>query len=374
MGGIIIFALVILILGLLVFVHELGHLIAAKLFGVKVEEFGIGYPPAALSLGKIRETEYTLNWIPFGGFVRLYGDEGALASGSLAGAFVKAPRWKQILILVAGIVMNAVAGWLLFSIAFMIGIPRPVDALPTASANTLAGTHLLIADIVQASPAEVAGIKPGDELLQVMDEKGAQPSALSPSGVREFVSDRGGKKLDVTFLHNRATTTVGVIPANAVIPGQGGRAGIGIDLVLITSTPLPFFEAAHLASVASVNAFTAVAKSVWDIIASVWSKGSGALQGIVGPVGLVSVVGEASRAGIAQVLALAGFISINLAVINLVPIPLLDGGRIIIVLLEGLMRRRAPKLVVHLLNSIGIVSIVLLMVIVTYHDIARLIT
>ena len=365
--------LVICILAALIVIHELGHLIAAKLSGVKVEEFGIGYPPTALSLGTWGGTEYTLNWIFFGGFVRLYGDEGALPAGSLAGAFIKAPRWKQVAILVAGIVMNIVAGWALFCAAYLIGIPRPVDALPQANAADVSGAHLLIADVVQGSPAEAAGIKPGDEVIALSDQKGDSPESLSPSGVREFVSQRGGKPLTLTYLRNHATSTAGVIPANAVIPGQGGRAGIGIDLVLIVSTPLSFPDAARLAGTTSINAFTAVAGNVLQIIKQLFTHGqSSALQGIVGPVGLVSVVGEASRAGVAQVLALAAFISVNLAVVNLVPIPLLDGGRIVIVVAEAIARRRAPKLFVHLLNTIGVVAIVLLMVVVTYHDVARL--
>src|SRR3990167_4784489 len=116
-----------LVIGILVFliiVHELGHFIVAKICRVRVDEFGVGYPPRAFTLGKIAETEYTLNWIPFGGFVRLFGDEGENQHGR--GSLMDSPRWKQAIILIAGVAMNAVAAWALFTVAFHTGVPRAV--------------------------------------------------------------------------------------------------------------------------------------------------------------------------------------------------------------------------------------------------------
>src|SRR3989344_8094098 len=118
--------LVVLILFALIIVHERGHFIAAKISGVKVKEFGVGYPPTALRIAKIGDTEYTLNWIPFGGFVRLFGDEGQGEHGR--GSFADASRRKQAVILIAGITMNIVAGWLLFTGAYAQGIPRVAES------------------------------------------------------------------------------------------------------------------------------------------------------------------------------------------------------------------------------------------------------
>ncbi len=368
--------LVILMLVVLIVAHELGHFIAAKLSGVRVQEFGVGYPPTALSLGHIGETEYTLNWIPFGGFVRLFGDSGENERGP--GSFVSAHRAKQAMILVAGICMNLIAGWMLFTVAYSLGIPRPLDTSADTPASVLPGAHLFIAGVVPGSPADSAGIRAGDELVAMVDKNDASPATLSPEGIRSFVETHGGQKLDVSYLRSnstgaKATSTTGVIPANAVIPGAPGKAGVGVDLVLITSNPLPLTEASMAAFHTSYGAFIAVGENVWGIIKNA-ALGSLNLQGIVGPVGLVSVVGDASQAGLGQVLALAGFISINLAVINLLPIPMLDGGRIVVVAFEAILRRRAPKLVIHILNTIGVVAVLLLMVVVTYHDIVRLFT
>ncbi len=367
--------LVILILVVLIIVHELGHFVAAKISKVRVQEFGIGYPPVALSMGRIGETEYTLNWIPFGGFVRLFGDAGENERGP--GSFMSANRGKQAFILAAGVFMNLLTGWALFTAAYMIGIPRPVEADTTASAASIEGSHLFIADVVPGSPAEAAGIKPGDEVLSMTDQNGGKLEHLSPEGVRSFVEVRGGKKIDVVYLRPdssgvKATSSTGVIPANAVIPTAPDRAGVGLDLVLITSEPLDFFASGTAAFNTSKNAFVGVAVSVWHILKNA-VLGSVDLRGMVGPVGLVTVVADASHAGIAQVLALAAFISINLAVINLVPIPMLDGGRLVVVGFEAMFRRRAPKIAIHVLNTVGVVSILALMIVVTYHDIARLV-
>ncbi len=354
--------LVIGILVLLIIVHEIGHFIVAKLFRVSVQEFGIGYPPRAFRFGKIGDTEYTLNWIPFGGFVRLFGDEGESEHGR--GSFVEASRWKQALILLAGVVMNLVLAWLLFATALHMGIPRAVE-LPGP------GVRLLVSEVVPGSPADAARIHPGDQIMSLVDQKGTSPSEISPQAIAEFVSVRGGQRIDIVYARNVATSSATIVPANAVLPGAAGRAGIGVGLVLVTSEPLPWSAAASVAFSQTLDSFVRIAVNVWDIIRNAFSGGLD-LSGLIGPVGLVSVVGEASQTGLAQILALAGFISVNLAVINLIPIPALDGGRLVIVGVEALLRRSVSKLAVHILNVVGIAAILFLMVVVTYHDIARI--
>ncbi|MEK7107315.1 MAG: site-2 protease family protein, partial [Patescibacteria group bacterium] len=150
--------LVIAILVVLIVAHELGHFIAAKIFKVRVEEFGVGYPPRAFLFGKIGETEYTFNWLPFGGFVRLFGDEGEAKHGE--GSFVDAKRHVQALILIAGVLANAILAWGLFAGALALGIPRVVD-VPRPNETV----HLVVADVVAGSPAEAAGIISGDNIV-----------------------------------------------------------------------------------------------------------------------------------------------------------------------------------------------------------------
>ena len=358
---------VLLVVGILVFlivVHELGHFIAAKLFRVRVEEFGIGYPPRAFTFGKIGETEYTLNWIPFGGFVRLFGDVGENQHGS--GSFVDARRGVQAAVLVAGVAMNALAAWFLFTAAYHVGIPRVVDE-PTPGGIT----RLVIVNVVPGSPADVAGIAAGDEVLGLEDARGETVPQLTPSAFAEFVQENPGRQLFVTFLHAGATTSAPVTPAHAVIPEQEGKAALGVAIVLVSSQSLPWADAAVEALSATKGAFLTVVRGLWTIIERALA-GAPSLSDIVGPIGLVSVVGDAARTGLGEVLALAAFISVNLAIINLLPIPALDGGRLLVLGIEATMRRSAPKLALQMLNALGVVLIIFLMVTVTYQDIIHL--
>ncbi len=358
--------IVIAILVVLIVVHEFGHFIAAKIFGVKVEEFGVGYPPRAFTFGKLGGTVYTLNWIPFGGFVRLFGDEGEDQHGR--GSLVDSPRWKQAMILVAGVAMNAALAWALFAVALHIGVPSAVSTVPTGG-----HAQLMVTDIVAGSPAAAAGLQAGDEILSIQDGKGVVLATLTPDAVVSFVSARGGKPMTISFTHEGKPASATVTPANAVIPGAAGRAGLGIALALVALRGEPWAQAASDALYQTGDALVMVVANLWSLLASAF-HGALDLSQIVGPVGIVSYVGQASQSGMGSVLLLAGLISANLVIINLIPIPALDGGRLLVLVIEGALRRSAPKLAIQLLNAIGVSLIILLMLVVTYHDIARLLT
>lgn len=186
-----------------------------------------------------------------------------------------------------------------------------------------------------------------------------------------FVSEHGGKSIELTYLHAGTTTTASIIPAHAVVTQDSGRPAIGVGLALVTKESLPFGKALKAAAISTYNTFLLVGQGLWAI-ADGAIHGAPNLKDVTGPIGLVSVVGEASRSGIGYVLSLAAFISVNLAVINLIPIPALDGGRLVVVALEAIIRRPAPRLAVQILNGLGILLILLLMVVVTYNDIGRL--
>ena len=356
--------LVIGILVLLIVGHEFGHFIAAKIFKVHVEEFGIGYPPRAVLFGKIKETEYTLNWIPFGGFVRLFGDEGDARHG--AHSFLDAKRPVQAVILVAGVLANTVLAWALFAGALSLGVPRVVDAVrPSERAQ------LVVADVVAGSPADAAGIASGDEVIGVRDSAGLAPPQLNPADVSDFVSSRAGRQIIFSYARAGASTTVTLRPAHAVITDEAGRPAIGVALVLVSDKGLPLSSALKESFFLTKDAFATVGNGLWKIIRDTL-HGSLNLRDIVGPVGLIGVVSDAAAHGMGNVLALAGFISVNLAIINLIPIPALDGGRLVLLGVESAMRRNAPRLIVQILNALGVALIAILMITVTYHDIARL--
>jgi len=356
--------LVIAILVVLIVGHELGHFIAAKIFGVRVQEFGVGYPPRAFLFGKMGETEYTFNWIPFGGFVRLFGDEGETEHGQ--GSFVDAKRHVQAIILVAGVVANAVLAWGLFTGALTLGIPRVVD-VPRPGEQV----QLVVADVVVGSPAEAAGIISGDTIVGLKEDKGSELALLAPDTVTDFVRARGGKQIFIVYERAGTTTSVALRPAHAVIESNAGMPAIGVALVLVSNDALPLGEALKESLYRTGYAFIQVGEGLWSIVREALS-GRPNLSDVVGPVGLVGVVSDAATHGFANVLALAGFISVNLVIINLIPIPALDGGRILLLAVEAVSRRRAPRILVQMLNLLGVVLIALLMLAVTYNDIARL--
>ena len=356
--------LVIAILVLLIVAHELGHFIAAKLFAVRVEEFGVGYPPRAFTFGRFGGTEYTLNWIPFGGFVRLYGDEGQEQHGR--GSLVDSPRWKQAIILVAGVAMNGIMAWALFATALHLGVPQAVEA-PVEGQPV----QLIVSDVVSGSPADAGGIKPGDEIVGIKGNKGEEPNALTPDEVVSFVKARGGKPIDISNIHAGVSATTTITPANAVIPNAAGQPALGVALVLVATIYEPWSEAGIDALYQTRNAFGIVAGNLWMLVREA-VHGALDLSDVVGPVGIVSYVGEASQNGIGAVLTLAALISVNLAIINLIPVPALDGGRLFVLIIEGVMRRNAPRLAIQTLNALGVGLIIILMLVVTYNDIARL--
>ena len=356
---------VLLVIGILVFLivaHELGHFIAAKLFKVKVDEFGVGYPPRAFLLGKLKETEYTLNWIPFGGFVRLFGEHGETHT---KGSFAGAPKYAQAIILLAGVTMNALAAWLLFTGALSVGIPRVIT-----ERGQLETAQLFVNTVVAGSPADAAGIRVGDEITKIIDESGKQAD-LTPMNVVTFVGGHGGKPVEVTYRREENLSTVTLIPAHAVVAQSADRPAVGLGLMLVTDEALSFWQALKESGPRTVSALQDTVGGLWGLIRDA-AAGEPNLKDIVGPVGLFDYVGNASRHGVGQVLALAGFISINLAVINLIPIPALDGGRLFLLGIEAIIRRPPNRYFVSGLNFIGVLLIIFLMVTVTYNDIARL--
>ncbi len=353
-------ALVVVILFVLILIHELGHFVVAKWFGVRVEEFGIGYPPRALSLGAWRGTEYTLNWIPFGGFVRLFGESGEEGKGS----YSSASRSARAAILVAGVAMNALLGWMLFVAAYGVGLPR-------AASLEDGGTRMVVERVLPDSPADRAGLLAGDEIRSVVSEEGLSLDTLSPTAFALFVDDRGGEELVMEIGSGEDQRSVTIVPAHGIIP-ESGKAGIGVTLFLLgEARGVSLSEAFVLGTRFFLNSFPLIAGGLYDIILSI-AEGEPRLEGVAGPIGLVGVVADAEEQGIGTVLLLAGIISINLVLVNLLPIPVLDGGRLFLLGIEALLRRSAPVLAVRFLNALGVAFVVLLMILITWHDIANL--
>ncbi len=357
------------ILVLLIVTHELGHFTAAKIFKVRVEEFGIGYPPRAFLFGKLGATEYTFNWIPFGGFVRLFGEDGLMrADAGAKDAFSNASKWKQAIILIGGVTANALVAYILFAAALHTGVPRIIDEKELTPGQS---SQLIVSDVVPGSPADQAGLNASDRITAVDDLGDKTSSGMTPDSVMMFVRTRGGQPLTVSYERQEKMYSAIMRPANAVVPGQAGRPALGIGLVLVSNQSLDWPAALSQAFWTTQNAFGYVWNSLSTLVYGAF-HGTADISQVVGPVGLVSVIGEASRSGLGYVLELAAFIAVNLTIINLIPIPALDGGRLAILGVEALLRRKPPRVIVQFINTVGIALVILLMITVTYHDIARL--
>ncbi len=360
--------LLIAMLVVLIVVHELGHFTAAKLLRVRVEEFGVGYPPRAFLIAVYKGTQYTINWLPFGGFVRLLEEDGMERPESRprGGSFAAAPKWKQVIILCAGVIANALFGWALFTAGLMNGMPAEVT-MPQA------GARLLVTQVVPGSPAEHANIHVGDEITGVVDKSTSIAATLTPTAVVDFVRARGGKALAISYVRQGVEETVALEPAHAILPDMPSRPAIGMGLALVAEQQLPIGGAL-------VEGATHTGYALRSVLSGMWMLARGAFIGtadirvLVGPVGLVNVVGDASAHGPGEFFALAALISVNLVIINLLPIPALDGGRLVFVALESIRGKKISRTAAQILNTLGFAFIIILMIVVTYNDIARLIS
>jgi len=339
------FFIVILVL---ILAHEFGHFITAKASRVKVEEFGLGFPPKLLST-TWHETRYSLNVIPLGGFVKMAGEENPKVPDSLASKGII----TRLMVLSAGSLMNLLLPLLLFSIAFMV--PH----------NIVTG-QVLIEAVDPDSPAAVAGIEPGDFILSINEKP-----VGSLADVHRYIQLNLGKEITVLVKHSNGNTEdIRVIPRWK--PPEG-RGAIGIVAITTNTTTVsqsePFWRAIPSGVIACIETFVLFKNGIISMII-------GATPVVIsGPVGIAQITGEVTKAGISPLLEFAAFLSINLAIINMFPLPALDGGRITFILIEGVRqgKRIAPK-TEALIHTIGFVLLIIAFLAITYQDITRIIS
>jgi len=339
-----------LILIILILAHELGHFFTAKLFKVRVEEFGIFLPPRIFSFKK-GETVYSMNAIPLGGFNKLAGEEDPNVPGSLAGKSIPV----RLIVLSAGSIMNILLPIVLLSIAFMI------PHLESVSVNSTDKGQVFVMEVVANSPAAKAGIKVNDIIL---DAKGEPVQNVN--GYENIILSNLGTEITVTVKHYDGSIAEVKLTPQVNAPASQGATGVAITNAVRKSDPF---------WVAIPNG----AKSYWNMIVLFVSGIVGMIKGSVpvnltGPVGLAQLTGEIVKTGIANLLSFAAVISLNLGIINIFPIPAMDGGRIVFVLLEWVRRgkRVSPK-TEAMVHSIGFMLLMLLFIVISYHDILRII-
>lgn len=336
----------------LVFFHELGHFAAAMWMGIRVEEFGIGFPPRLVTLFKHNGVEYTLNLVPLGGFVRFGGEDNTLyGTGSLA----EATPWRKIFVMFAGPAMNLLLAILIFAVMFVVdGIPDPVGQR--------------IGEVYADTPAAVAGFQEDDLLLTLNGE-----SLEDINAIRRIANQNEGKSIDALILRGDEPMVLKVTPGLWTAPGSAqSSVGLGFSYSPEIETRAANLFEGVVASVAySFEILVAMIDNLGRMIGGLFGISEAPPGGVAGPVGIARATGEVVEAG-----GVVGFwrwmalISLNLFLLNLLPIPALDGSHIVFSLIEWLRGgKKVPPEKEALVHAIGFVSLISLIVVVSVSDV-----
>lgn len=358
--------LFIAVLFVLILVHEAGHLLAAKWAKMRVDEFAIGFPPRLFAVRK-GETDYSINLLPIGGFVKILGENGLdeIRGADRPRAFGARPRLQQAIVLFAGVAMNILTAWIIFFAVAMIGTP-------TAMEENEAGDDavLTVIGVLPEGSADAAGIPLGSRISYVSSKNGAIEE-LTPSSFVEFVAANASNDIHITYAHDGEERSAVVTPKTGLIAEDPGRPAIGLSTALVETVRENPISALRSATAKTIDSLFAITIGLVSFIASAFTL-SADLSTVTGPIGIAGLVGDAAEFGAVSLLIFTAFISLNLAVINLLPIPALDGGRLLFVAIEAVIRRPLNPAWTARVNFFGFIFLILLMVTVTYNDILKL--
>ncbi len=361
------------VLIVLVLVHEIGHFIVAKRAGITVQEFGVGFPPR---IGSVvwHGTRYSLNWIPLGGFVKMLGEDGdaeadkmrqrglseAAIDKAMQGAFNRKPVWVRMVVLLAGVAMNFLLAAVLFAVA--LSLPAQEGRGP-----------LTVTEVQPASPAVSAGLQVGDVILAADGHTFPISRDLTA-----YVRSRAGLRVELTLQRSGQQMAIPVTPRSLTTSDEAK----GLGAVGFSYEPARFVQIAP-----SVNGPLAAAwegaKSAGDLALKIPGGLASAVAGLlglapdagtaVGPIGIASETGRVLRAPLVSQLIFVGILSVNLAVLNVLPFPPLDGGRIAVVAVEAIRRRRLPAEREALVYLTGFMVLIVLVILISIRDVANLI-
>ncbi len=346
----------------LMVIHEFGHFIMAKKFGVRVEEFGVGLPPRLIGK-KIGETVYSLNLLPFGAFVKIHGeDERADDKNS----FSKKPIWQRALILLAGVVSFWLVAIILLTIVFHIGT---FQAITDEEAGPLINPQVQIVGLSAASPAQEAGLQMADIIIELRKNNEKQP-VTKVEEVQNFVAEHRGEEIILLIKRGRQEMEIPLIPRTDPPQGEGA---MGVSLVRIAEQSFTLPRAFVKGVQTTLNLTAAIVISLAELLAGlVTGRGLPAGMEVMGPIGIGSMAVQAVQVGASYFLQFIAIIAIYLAIFNLLPIPALDGGRLLFLLIEKIKGKPVNQTIEQRVTVGFFLFFILLMVLVTIKDIARL--
>ena len=404
--------LFILILGLLVVAHEFGHFITARKSGMKVFEFGFGFPPRVAGFykdpetkkivwilgngkkkgqkeeqkstlantvgGEEREEEYpstlwSLNLLPLGGFVKIKGENGEDGKDNDSFGFQKA--WKKIVVLAAGVVMNVILAIVILSIGFMIGLPTDLSEGIDSQAIVVEQPSVIVQQVEDNSPAKIAGIEFGDKILRIgsadmtwFENENLVGEEINSQKLIEYVNTHSSEEMSLVIKRSEENVVIKMTPEmikNADSPK------LGIALADAGVIRYPWYLAIYKGFIATfivlINIFVGFYFLLKNLI-----LGHGLVFDIAGPVGIASLVGQSAKLGFNYLLNITAMLSLSLAAINILPIPALDGGRIVFVILEKILKKPVPMKYEQIAHTIGFLLLMTLIVVVTWRDVAKL--
>lgn len=343
-----------IVLSALVLVHELGHFFAAKLCKVSVREFGFGFPPKITKLFRWKETVFTLNALPFGGFVKMEGEDEQITPSNIS--FAGKHSAQKLFILIAGIIGNLLFAWFLFATTLGIGVPLSSDIATRYNIEGQAQTTVV--NVTADSPAAIAGIIPGTILTSILPEEIAPlviQSAGNPITLEGITADEQIVSYSITPQYDI----------------ESGMYKIGIATESVVEGKVSLFKAIGIGFEMMLNMTKNVAIGFASLIGGLFT-GNADTTGVTGPIGLVGIVSDAEKTGIVSLLMLTAIISINLAVLNIVPFPALDGGRIFVTIIEWIRGKQFNQNILGKVHSIGFMILIAVLVAVTIKDIKGL--
>jgi len=341
----------ILILGILVLVHEFGHFIVAKKSGLTVEEFGFGFPPRIFSF-KVNETVYSINLLPLGGFVKILGEDGGETNSPKS--FSSKSAGIRSLITAAGVMMNFALGALLLIIGFYIGLPQVVNEENKAIAKNV---QIQIIAISNNSPAEKANLKLGDSI-----EGFGEISIF-----QDFINQNKEKEISLKIKRGEDYLDIKAVP-RANPPEREGALGIALAKTGLIS--YPWYQSVWLGIKSSFIITWEIIKGFFGLIKNLITVGK-IPQEIAGPVGIAILAGQATALGFVYLLQLVALISLNLAVLNLIPFPALDGGRLLFLGIEKIKGSKVNPKIENAIHGAGLAILLFLVILITYRDILK---
>lgn len=367
-----------LILGLLLFVglvvvHEWGHFIMARRGGVDVEEFGIGFPPKAKTIARKNGTEYTLNWLPLGGFVRLKGEHDA---DRKKGTFGAASMGTKVKIMVAGVVMNLITAYVMLLLLSLVGMPKLVDNQFTVKSDEHLAKQQLFAGYVEpGSPAANAGLKSSD-VLKTISANGISQSVTTADKFPEITHKYAGQKVEIAYTRDGkpGTATAQLRTADEVAVSKKtsspkGYLGIAPGEYIVSR----YTWSAPVVAGGTIVQFTELTfKGLGTALAGLFTgHAKQASEQVSGPVGIFVILQQGTHLGIQFILMIIAVISLTLAIMNVLPIPALDGGRLFVTLVYRAIKKPLTEKTEDLIHGTGFAVLMVLFVLITVVDVKR---